>query len=281
MIRGIYTGASGMSALQFKMDVLANNIANVDKTGFKKDEVLYKSFPEMLLHRSNDDGVGWTPMGSFDTTPIVGKLGTGLEVNETYVRHEQGGLKNTNVDTDIAINGEGFLMVQTNRGAKLSRNGTFILNKDGYLVTAKGFPLLGENGPIQVNRNNFLIKTNGEVWINNAIGNDPSQVYGKDLNQWEDPVLLDKIQIRKVDYPRYLVKEGESFYQDTSESGEPRDLHNDETSEILQGYLEVSNVNIVREMVDMIEVQRAYEMNERSIRTHDEMLGRLINEVAR
>ena len=86
MIRGIYTGASGMSALQVKMDVVANNIANVDKTGFKKDEVLYKSFPELLLHRSNDDGVGWTPMGSFDTTPIVGKLGTGTEVHETYVR---------------------------------------------------------------------------------------------------------------------------------------------------------------------------------------------------
>ena len=281
MLRGIYTGASGMSALQFKMNVVANNIANVDKTGFKKDEVLYKSFPEMLLHRSNDDGIGWTPMGSFDTTPIVGKLGTGLEVNETYVHHEQGGLKHTTVDTDIALNGEGFLMVQTNRGVKLSRNGSFILNKDGYLVTAKGFPLLGENGPIQVSRNNFLIKINGEVWINNSIGNDPSQIYGKDSNRWEEPVFLDKIQIRKVNYPRYLVKEGESFYQDTTESGIPRPLHDDETSEILQGYLETSNVNIVREMVDMIEVQRAYEMNERSIRTHDEMLGRLINEVAR
>ena len=281
MIRGIYTGASGMSALQFKMDVVANNIANVDKTGFKKDEVLYKNFPELLLHRSNDDGVGWMPMGSFDTTPLIGKLGTGLEVNETYVRYDQGGLKNTNVDTDIALNGEGFFMVQTNRGVKLSRNGAFTLNREGYLVTAKGFPLLGENGPIQINRNNFLIKSNGEVWINNTIGNDPSQIYGKDLNQWEEPVLLDKIQIRKVDYPRHLAKEGESFYQDTPESGEPRLPQDAYAPEVLQGFLEISNVNIVREMVDMIQVQRAYEMNERSIRTHDQMLGRLINEVAR
>ena len=77
------------------------------------------------------------------------------------------------------------------------------------------------------------------------------------------------------------MKEGESFYQDTPESGEPRPLREDEASEFLQGFLENSNVNIVREMVDMIEVQRAYEMNERSIRTHDQLLGRLINEVAR
>ena len=118
--------------------------------------------------------------------------------------HEQGGLKNTNVDTDLALNGEGFFMIQTNRGVKLSRNGAFILNKKGYLVTAKGFPLLGENGPIQVNRNNFLIKPNGEVWVNNTIGIDPSQIYGKDLNHWEEPAFLDKIQVKKVDYPRYL-----------------------------------------------------------------------------
>ena len=279
MIRGMYTGASGMTALQFKMDVVANNIANVDKTAFKKDDVLYKTFPELLLHRTNDDGVGWTPMGSFDTTPLIGKLGTGVEVNETYTRYEQGGVKYTKSDKDIALQGEGFFMVQTNRGARLSRNGAFVLNKEGLLVTSQGFPLLGENGPIQVSRNNFLIKSNGEVWVNNAI--DPSKVYGKDLNTWEEPVLVDVIQVRQVDYPRYLAKEGDSFYVDTPESGEPRLPSEEDAPEVLQGYLETSNVNIVREMVDMIELQRAYEMNQRSIQTHDQMLGKLINEVAR
>ena len=281
MIRGIYTSAAGMSVLQTKMNVVANNIANVDKTAFKKDEALYKNFPELLLHRANDDGVGWTPMGSFDFTPLVGKLGTGVEVNEIHTRFEQGSLKYTKRDVDLALNGEGFFIVQTNRGPRLSRNGAFTLNKEGYLVNYQGFPLMGENGPIQVNRNNFLVKPDGEVWINNALSNDPAVIYGKDLNQWEEPVLLDTIQLRVVEFPRHLAKEGDSFYQDTPESGEPRLPSPEEAPEVLQGYLESSNVNIVREMVDMIEVQRAYEMNQKSIQSHDSLLGKLINEVAR
>ena len=108
MIRGIYTGAAGMEALQSKMDVTANNLANVDKTAFKRDEVLFKSFPDMLIHRMNDDGVNWTPLGSFDVSPIVGKLGTGVEVNEVYTRFEQGAVKATKRDADLALNGKGF-----------------------------------------------------------------------------------------------------------------------------------------------------------------------------
>ncbi|RME90480.1 MAG: flagellar hook-basal body protein [Candidatus Hydrogenedentota bacterium] len=277
MIRGFYTGASGMIANQVRMDVIANNLANVDKTAFKKDEVVYKNFPELLLHRTNDDGVGWMPMGSFDISPLVGKLGTGVEVNEIYTRFDQGSLKKTDKATDIALNGKGFLVVQTNRGARLTRSGAFILNDQGMLVTPDGFPLLGEKGPIQVNRHNFIIKPNGEVWINGAIGNDPTEIYGKDINQWENPILLDKLQIRTVDYPRHLNKEGTSFYVTTPESGAMRPLAPNENLEVLQGFLETSNVNLVREMTSMIEVQRSYELNQKSITTHDSMLGQLLS----
>ncbi len=268
-----------MTAMQTKMDVTANNLANVDKTAFKKDTVLLKTFPEMLLHRVNDDGVGWTPMGSFDYSPLVGKLGTGVEVNEVYTRFEQGALKRTNNNSDLAINGEGFFMVQTNRGGRLSRSGAFILNKDGYLVTPNGFPLMGEKGPIQVNRNNYLVKPNGEVWINRAIGTDPAQIYGKDMNRWEEPVLLDRIQIRQVEHPRHLLKEGDSFYNWTPESGEPFRPAENKHPEIVQGFTEASNVNVVTEMVNMIEIQRMYEMNQKAITTHDTMLGTLISQV--
>jgi len=267
--------------MQAKMDVAANNLANVDKTGFKKDTVVFKTFPEMLLHRTNDDGVGWMPLGSFDLSPVVGKLGTGVEVNEIYTRFDQGSLKQTNNQADIALNGEGFLMVQTNRGGRLTRSGAFLLNKDGHLVTPNGFPLLGENGPIKVNRNNFLIKNNGEVWINDAIGNDPKNIFGKDMNKWENPVLLDKLQIRKVEYPRHLNKEGDSFYNVTPESGEAFRPDAKHQPEILQGFLETSNVKMVSEMVNMIEIQRMYELNQKAITTHDSMLGTLISQVPR
>lgn len=268
-----------MTAMQVKMDVTANNLANVDKTAFKKDGVMFKTFPELLIHRTNDDGVGWTPMGSFDISPLVGKLGTGVEVNEIHTRFTQGAVKPTHNDADFALNGEGFLMVQTNRGGRMSRSGAFTLNKDGYLVTPNGFPLLGENGPIKVNRNNYLVKSNGEVWINEAIGNDPEQIYGKDMNKWENPVMLDRLQIRNVEFPRHLLKEGESFYTWTPESGEPFRPEESKLPEILQGFLESSNVNVVSEMVSMIEVQRAYELNQKAITTHDSMLGTLISQV--
>jgi len=268
--------------MQRKMDVTANNLANVDKTAFKKDTVAFKSFPELLIHRMNDDGIGWTPMGSFDISPLVGKLGTGVEVNEIFTRFEQGPLKHTKSDSDLALNGEGFMVVQTDRGARLSRSGAFYLDKNGYLVNSQGFPLLGESGPIKVNRNNYVITREGDVYINGAIGNNPEDAYGKDANNWENRVLLDRIQIRKVDYPRHLYKEGDSFYNVTPESGPMKTFTAAENPpEILQGFLETSNVNVVTEMVNMIEVQRAYELNQKSITTHDGMLSKLINEVPR
>ncbi|MCS6972063.1 MAG: flagellar hook-basal body protein [Turneriella sp.] len=279
MLRGIYTGASGMSAMQVKMDVVANNLANVDKTAFKEDVTIFKAHPEILIHRTRDDGVGWVPLGGFDIAPLVGKLGTGVEVNEIYTRFDQGALKKTDRDQDLAINGEGFFVVQTNQGPRLTRSGAFIIDRHGMLVTPDGFPLLGEKGPIVVNHNNFIIKTNGEVWVNQAV--DRQAATSKDINQWENPVLLDRLQIRTVDHPRHLDKVGQSFYNTTPESGEMRPVDPVKSPEILQGFLEVSNVNIVTEMVNMIEVQRLYEANQKAITTHDGMLGVLINQILR
>lgn len=288
MLRGIYTGANGMISQQWRMDSIANNLANVDKTAFKKDTTIFKTFPEMLIHRYDEDGVGKIPMGSFDTAPVVGKLGLGAEVNEVYTRFEQGAVKKTDNPFDIMLNDKpgaerpAFFSIMTNRGERLSRSGAFVLDKRGYLVTPQGFPLLGEKGPIQVAKGNFLIKDNGEIYINANIGNDPRNAVSVDSNRYENPVLLDKIKIRTVENPRHLDKEGDSFYVDTPESGEPRPYLNElEAPEVLQGFLEASNVQVVTEMVEMIEVNRAYEANQKAVQTHDQMLGRLINEVAR
>jgi flagellar basal-body rod protein FlgG len=288
MLRGIYTGASGMTSQQVRMDVIANNLANADKTAFKRDTTLFKTFPEMLIHRYNEDGVGKTPMGSFDTSPVVGKLGLGMEVNEIFTRFEQGAVKKTDNSYDIMLQDKpgaerpAFFMVMTNRGERMSRSGAFVLDKRGFLVTPQGFPLLGENGPIRVIDSNFIIKENGEVFINAKIGNEPRTTTSKEHNRFDDPVLLDKIKIRTVLNPRHLDKEGDSFYVDTPESGEPRPFVKEEDApEVLQGYLEASNVQVVTEMVEMIEVNRAYEANQKTIQTHDQMLGRLINEVLR
>jgi len=287
MLRGIYTGSNGMTIQQTRMDVIANNLANVDKTAFKRDTAVFKTFPEMLIHRFEEDGVGKVPMGSFDTAPVVGKIGLGGEVNEVYTRFEQGAVKKTDNHSDIMIQDKpgmekpAFFVVMTNRGERLSRSGSFILDRNGNLVTPQGFPLLGEKGPIQVSGGNFLIKENGEIYINSSIGNDPKNGTSIDKNRFDNPVLLDKLKIRTVENPRHLDKEGDSFYNDTPESGEPVGFSEENAPSILQGYLEASNVQVVTEMVEMIEVNRAYEANQKAVQTHDQLLGKLINEISR
>jgi len=287
MIRGLYTGANGMIANQVKMDVVANNLANVDKTAFKRDTTVFKTFPEMLLHRFSEDGVGKFPMGSFDTAPVIGKLGFGAEINEVYTRFEQGSVKKTDNGFDLMLQDQpgnenpAFFTVQTNRGERLTRGGNFVLDKNGYVVTPQGFPLLGEKGPIRVNQGNFLVKENGEIYINARIGTEPKNGVNPSDNRYDDPMLLDRLKIRTVEHPRHLDKEGDSFYVDTPESGEPILFPEKYSPQVLQGFLEASNVSVVTEMVEMIEVNRAYEANAKTLQTQDQLLGRLINEVIR
>lgn len=287
MIRGIYTGANGMNIQQVRMDTIANNLANADKTAFKRDTTILKAFPELLIHRMGEDGVGKTPMGSFDTAPLVGKIGLGGEVNEIYTRFEQGAVKKTDNNFDLMLQDRpgserpAFFTVMTNRGERLTRSGSFVLDRMGYVVTPQGFPLLGEKGPIQVNQGNFLVKENGEIYINAKIGTNPEDGTSYGENRFESPELLDRIKIRTVENPRHLDKEGDSFYNDTPESGEPMSLRELDQPQVLQGYLEASNVSVVTEMVEMIEVNRAYEANSKALQTHDQLLGRLINEVSR
>ncbi len=271
---------------QYRMDTVANNLANVDTTGFKSEEAIMKSFPEMLIQRTREDGLGYVPAGSFDLAPITGKLGTGVEFSESFTRYDQGPVKYTGNNFDLMLDNKGmerpgFFVVQTDRGERLSRNGAVTLDINGNLVNADGHPLMGEKGPIKVARFNFMVKENGEVWINEIHGNDPKTGVNETSNQWENPVLLDKIKIRTVEFPRELKKEGSSFYMETPESGPMIPFREDAQPKVLQGYLEASNVNLVTEMVKMIEVQRQYEANQKSVTTHDSLLGKLINEVAR
>jgi flagellar basal-body rod protein FlgG len=278
MVRGLYTGASGMIAQEARLDAIANNLANVDKTAYKKDLTLFKAFPDMIIRRLNDDGLGITPAGSYDTMPFVGKLGTGVEVNEVYTLYEQGSLMRTENPFDVALDGKGFFAVMTERGERYTRNGAFTLNKDGILVTHNGLPVLGQNGIIKLQKNNFMINERGEILVNAALSLEPSDMVGMTQNNWEQPVVIDKLKIVDFENIRELKKEGESLYRDTEYSGPALPA---EEFKVVQGFLEKSNVNAVREMVDMIEVQRSYEANQKAMLTHDQELGRLINEVAR
>ena len=279
MIRGWYTGASGMAAQQVRLDTIANNLANVDTDGYKREVAVHKAFAQLLLRRMNDDGEYLHPLGSGDMAPIIGKVGTGVETNEVFTTFEQGALKATESDFDVALDGEGFLCVQTPYGERYTRNGGFILGKEGYLETKEGYPVLGENGPIMVKANNFQIDRDGRIWVNADMQDDPNRLVGREENTWDNTVHLDTLRIVDFELDRYITKQGSSLWADTELSGPARVMKNDNRPGVHQGFTEAANVNPVLEMVRMIEVNRAYEANQKTIQAHDAALGKLINEI--
>lgn len=280
MVRGLYTAASGMRSQEHRMNALTNNLANVDLNGYKRDTSVSKAFPEMLMRRFNDNGVYRLPFGSMDTAPVVGKIGTGVEYNESFTVFEQGSLKETENPFDLALDGEGFFAIETNDGERYTRNGNFVLGKEGFLLTKDGYPVMGEDGPIQIKKNNFTIDQLGRVWQNGDFSENPQRLVSMDENDWANTELVDTLKIVDFARERHLKKQGNSFWTATEFSGEAR-IAEENRPVVHQGFLEGSNVNSVREMVKMIEVNRAYESNQRVISTHDSLLDKLINNAAR
>lgn len=281
MIRGLYTGASGMDAQMHKMDALTNNLANVDVTGYKKDVSVQKAFPELMLRRMNDDGMYKYPFGSTDNGHYVGKLGTGVEQNEVHTIFSQGALKQTDNQFDVALEDKGFMAIDTPDGERYTRNGSFILGKEGLLLTKEGFPVKGENGPIQIKKNNFIIDASGRVFQSNTYAGDKLRLVSQTENEWRDIELVDQLKLVDFRRPDYLQKQGSSFWKANEQSGEARLLEGGERPAVRQGFVEASNVNPVTQMVRLIEVNRNYEANQKTIQTQDSLLGKLINEAIR
>ncbi len=279
MIPGLYTGASGMKAQLHRMNALSNNLSNVDVTGYKRDISVSKAFPQMLLRRTNDNGVYKFPFGSADMAPVVGTMGTGVEYNESYTVFRQGELQQSNNPFDLALDGEGFFSIETPNGERYTRNGSFHLSKEGVLVTKEGLPVKGENGIIKIKKNNFVVDKQGNVYQNATFSGDPQRLVSMEENEWENLELVDRLKVVEFDRPRFLKKQGSSMWKTTNQTGEPFSAALGSETKVEQGFLENSNVNPVTEMVKMIEVNRAYEANQRTIKTQDELAGRLVNDV--
>ena len=263
MIRGWYTGASGMNAQQNRLDAISNNLANVDTAGYKRDIVVSKPFPELLIRRTNADGVYQIPngMGSADAAPVIGKLGLGVETNESYIDFTQGSFKLTNTSTDIALSGKGFYTIETPNGERYTRNGDFFIGKEGILETKDGYPVLGENGIIKLENDRFMVNQDGVILS-------------------EDGEEIDRFKVVRFDNERYLQKMGESLYSTNDIAGPAHIAEGNERPVFIQNYSETSNVNVVNEMVQMIEVNRAYEANQKTITSEDSMMGTLWQKVA-
>lgn len=345
MNRGLYISATSLSANQKRLEVLANNLANVNTTGFKKDVSLTETFPEKLLAKLNGvqrprlrgeaeityetDGevhtatttegyfVVETPMGNsyvksirfivddegylrtfyqdgregyrtdyenfitdgrgnrlqgvgdiegilqdiinYPPSHIIGTMNAGVKFQKIVTNFTQGNLIETGSTLDLALNGSGFFKIIDEEGnTYYTRDGSFVIDQDGILSTLRGERVQGLNGDIVIQGEEVVIGTNGEVVVDgNVVG------------------ILDVVDLENREF---LRKIGDNLYQ-MAEDVEPEEIPFE--GEILQGYLEGSNVNAIEELVEMVTLLREYEAGQKAIRLQDEMLEKASNEIGR
>lgn len=348
MIRGLYISASSAIAEAKRIDVIANNIANVNSSGYKKDVMVTQNFPEILISRINDrfdkdlkgggaSGSGTTgetdgdlytaearsgyfnvetPLGisrsrsirfmadeeGFLVTPqgnyilgqkgrintggaditvdetgqvlaggtavdrlkvsnplnVLGHLSYGIHSSEIMIDFEQGQLNSTGNSFDLALRGKGFFCIDTPEGERYTRNGSFAKDAEGWLVTKEGYRVIGEGGYIMIDGSDMTVNEKGEVF--------------------SGAQLVDKLKLVDFDDYKVLRKEGNGLIK-IAEGVEAEPAIT--AGMIQQGFLEGSNVNSVKEMVEMLTMMRTYEANQKMIKIHDELIGKAVNEIAR
>ena len=253
MIKAMRTAASGMTAQQMNVDNIANNLANVNTTGYKRSKV---EFQDVLYQRLAQAGVS-TATGSVIPTNL--EVGYGVKPVATTRQYDMGELSATENPFDMAINGNGFFQVTLPDGTTgYTRDGTFKVSSDGRLTTSDGYYLTPEI-TIPEDAESVSISNEGVVSVMQVGQSDPSEVGQLELARFINPAGLSAM--------------GHNLLEITAASGDPiTGVPGEEgLGAIAQGYLEVSNVDVVAEMVNMIIAQRAYEINSKAIQTSEDM----------
>ncbi|HVZ32226.1 MAG TPA: flagellar basal-body rod protein FlgG [Polyangiaceae bacterium] len=254
MFRALHAAATGMQAQQTNIDVIANNMANVNTTGFKKSRA---EFQDLLYQTIRAPG-GQTGTGA--SAPAGLQVGLGVRTAATQALHAQGTLQQTSNPLDIAIEGNGFFQVQRPNGdMAYTRAGNLKTDADGRLVTSDGFPI-EPTITIPVDATNITISSTGMISVT-----QPNQANAVEVGQ---------LQIANFANPGGLLSTGRNLYTATAASGQAFIVNPGEqgTGSVSQGFLEGSNVEVVNEMIDLIASQRAYEVNQRVVTAADEML---------
>jgi flagellar basal-body rod protein FlgG len=257
MIRSLYIAKTGLEAQQTNLDVISNNLANVSTNGFKKSRAV---FEDLLYQNVRQPGAQSSQQTNL---PSGLQIGTGVATVATERLHTQGNPQQTGNSKDMMVNGNGFFQVSLPDGtAAYTRDGSFQTDANGQLVTSSGF-LIQPPITIPPNATTITVGRDGTVSVT-AGGTTASQQVGS-------------IQLSSFVNPAGLESKGENLYVETTASGTPNanTPGTNGTGVIMQGYVETSNVNVVEEMVNMIQTQRAYEINSKAITTSDQMLQKL------
>ncbi|HTR42085.1 MAG TPA: flagellar basal-body rod protein FlgG [Pseudomonadales bacterium] len=252
MLRALYSAAAGMESQQMNLDVISNNLANVNSTGYKESKL---QFQDLLYQTTRAAG---SQQGGGNELPGSLQVGQGAIPVATERVFTQGDLSQTGGNLDIAIQGAGFFQVQMPDGSlAYTRDGAFKTDSEGRIVTSDGYPVQGGFQPVPTGTTNITISASGAVTYTTSSGTTSSQ-----------------IQLANFNNPGGLQGIGQNLYTETEASGTAQlgDPTTNGLGQLQQGYLELSNVSVVQEMVNLILAQRAYEVNSKAVQAADQMM---------
>lgn len=257
MIRSLWISKTGLDAQQTQMDVIANNLSNVSTAGFKRSRAVFEDLLYQTMRQPGAQSSQQTQL------PSGLQIGTGVRPVATERIFTQGNMQQTGNDKDIAIQGAGFFQVLLPDGTTAyTRDGSFQIDNQGQLVTASGF-VVQPAITIPADAQSFTVARDGTVSVT-----QPGTA---------NPVQIGTLQLVTFINPAGLEAKGENLYVETAASGNPNTNTpgTNGAGMLVQHYVETSNVNVVEELVNMIQTQRAYEINSKAITTSDQMLQRL------
>jgi flagellar basal-body rod protein FlgG len=264
MVKGLYTAFTGMVNEQKRLEVMTNNLANSNTTGYKKEAMVAQAFDERLAIKIKDTS-------AYENKPEgIGYISLGAKIGETYTNWDQGGFQITDTPSDLALGGKGFFAIAfTNKAGNTSimytRDGAFTVDNEGYLRTSDGDYVLNADGAL-----------NSQYGDDYYVQIDPSLPYAvaADGTITQDGEEVDTIGVVDIENYDYIDKYGENLYTliDGGQVIESEAI-------VEQGMLESSNVNVVDEMVQMIQIARAYEAGQKIIQTEDSTLEKTVNQI--
>ena len=249
MSTAIYMATRGALAYQKRLEVLANNLSNINTVGFKEDKTAFRisGSPKSTEQGSKETSISGKPQNFPYYLPFW-----------TKTDFSAGQLKSTGNPLDLALEGDGFFCVETPEGVRYTRKGVFTLNQDGVLVTQEGLPVLGRNGRIYINGQDIIVDVEGNITVD---GNP-----------------VDSLKIVDFNQPYALEKVGNTLFA----PADPSVTENrSEGVKVRQGFIELSNVDAINVMTEMIDVMRGYESYQKVIQFLSETTWKTINEVGR
>ncbi len=274
MLTGLYSAASGMIIQERVQDTLAQNMAGSMMPGFKREDVVIRSFPDTLLYESYRGLSPSTDKPRYNHA--IGRVGTGAGIDWTYVDHTPGATQYTDNKSDMVIDGDGYFALQTPDGLRFTRAGNFMVNKDGFLVNPQGHFVVGQGlnqgrvpSPIQVNTEDFYVDPRGHVVVKRP---DPNTGIMND-------VILDQIRVVDFENKDLLFREPGNLFR--VEEGSEDNIIPPERFRVMQGYIERANTAPTTEMVKLIDSSRIHEASARVVQALDETLQAAVNEVGR